>query len=311
MTFTNIKKAIAAYLGYDDSSGAILTGKNISETDLGNWVNRRYVDDLFATLSAQYPEDFEMVATAPFYKATGTVAAGSTSSTLVASTAIFANSMVGDTVYNSTDDETRTITGYTNTTTVTVDSDIDDDWDTDTIYVFGHEFALGGNATDVRSIRRVEVKYKSTDDYYTVAEYFDQNELFKTGQEVFYETSPVWYLTTGKISSVQTTVIGILPEPSNVVTDGIRIRYVEAPAELSSDSDVPRLPVGMHNLLIIGGAADALRRLGEYDKAMQEEQRYQMEKDRAIQTYPLTRNGKALRVRPQGRHIYRFLDRTN
>jgi len=301
MTFTNIKKRIASYIGYVDSSGDILASKDITATDIGNWVNDRYIDDLFPALSSQYPEDYQQEGKMNFYKTTGTVAAGSTSTTLVATGNIFNNGMVGDTVYNSTDGETAEITAYTAATTVTLDTTIADTWDGDTIYVLGHEFGLGGNATDARSLTRVAVKYDEDDDYYTTCEYKPKNKAFQTGNENYYETAPIWYPTTVDISGTPTSAIGILPEASEKVASGILIEYIEQPSSLSNDADVPRLPLGSHSLLVLGGTADALRKLMRLDEADRFEQKYQAGKIEMIASYALNRGTGTPRIVPSRR----------
>lgn len=308
MTFTNIKKRVASNLGYVDSSGDILSGKDISETDMGNWVNDRYIDDAFSVLSSQYPEDFRQTGKLNFYKTTGTAAAGSTSTTLVATGNIFNNGMVGDHVYNSTDEELAEITAYTSATTVTLDTTIADTWDGDTIYVLGHEFGLGGNATDARAIESVKVKYATTDDYYKTCEWTDKNKLLQDGSETYSEAEPYCYRTTVDIDGTPTTAIGILPEPSKNVANGILIEYVEQPSALSADADVPRLPLGSHSLLVLGATADGMRKLMRLDEADRYEQKYQAGKVEMITSYTLTRLGQTPRVTP-ARRLRNMVDR--
>ena len=308
MTFTNIKKRIGSNIGYVDSSGDILASKDITETDIGNWVNDRYIDDLFYTLSTQYPEDFKQEGKMNFYKASGTASSSSTSTTLVTTGSVFNNGMVGDRVYNSTDGEYTEITAYSSATTVTVDATIGDTWDGDTVYVIGHEFGLGGNATDARNLTRVAVKYSSTDDYYKTCRYMDKNKVFQSGNEVYYETDPIWYPTTVDISSTPTTAIGILPEPTEAVSNGILIEYVEQPSALSSDSDVPRLPLGSHSTLVWGGTASALRKLMRLDEADRYEQLYHAAKMSMVSDYALTRGTGTPRVFP-ARRLRRMVDR--
>lgn len=308
MTFTNIKKGVASNVGYVDSSGAILASKDISETDIGNWVNNRYIDDLFSLLSSQYPEDYVQLGRLNFYKTTGTVDATSTSTTLVATGSIFNNGMVGDKVYNSTDDEIAKITAYTSATTVTIDTSIGDTWDGDTIYVIGHEFGLGGNATDARSITRVTVKYDEDDDTYTSCRYVPKSKALQEGDENYYESDPIWYPTTVDISGVPTSAIGILPEPKENIANGIEIEYIEQPAALSDDADVPRLPLGAHSVLIYGATADALRKLMRLDEADRFEQLYQTGKQEMVMSYLLTRGSGTPRVTPS-RRLRRLVDR--
>ena len=216
--------------------------------------------------------------------------------------------MVGHTVYNSTDDETAVITAYTSATTVTLDTTIADTWDGDTIYILGHEFGLGGNATDLRSILKVGVKYDSDATYYTTCRYVPKSKLFQDGSETYYESDPVWYPTTVDISGVMTTAIGILPEPSENIANGIELEYIEQPAALSEDADVPRLPVGSHSTLVFGGTADALRKLMRLDEADRFEQLYQAGKLEMITSYLLTRGSGVPRVFPS-RRLRNLVDR--
>ena len=308
MTFTNIIKQVASNIGYVDSSGAILASKDITSTDISNWINNRYIDDLFSILSSQYPEDFTQLGKLNFYKTTGTVSAASTSTTLVATGNIFNNGMVGDKVYNSTDEELAIITAYTSATTVTIDTEIDDDWDGDTIYILGHEFGLGGNATDIRSILSVAVKYDSDEVNYTTCSQVNKNKAFQSGDEVYYQSYPVWYPTTVDISSVPTSAIGILPEASENVASGIQLEYIEQPAALSADADVPRLPLGSQSILVYGATADALRKLMRLDEADRFEQLYQAGKNEMVATYLLTRGSSTPKVTPS-RRLRRMVDR--
>jgi hypothetical protein len=301
MTFLNIKKRVASNIGYVDSSGDILASKDITATDIGNSVNDRYLDELFPTLSTQYPEDFTRKGKFDFYKTTGTVSAASTETTLVATGNIFNNGMVGDTVYNEDMEEDALITAYTSATTVTIDKTIDDSWDGDTIYVLGHEFGLGGNATDARNLLYVGVKYSANDNYYTTCERQDENRLFLSGSETYSKTSPIWYTTTISVDGVPTTAIGILPEPSEPIASGVFIRYNEQPAAMSVDADVPRLPLGSHSLLVVGATADMLRKLMRLDEADRYEQRYQMGKMEMITSYALTRASGVPKIRPSRR----------
>lgn len=305
MTFEYIKKRIAHDIGYMDPSDEILTGKDITETDIGYYVNERYVNDLFQALSTQYPEDYEIISTAPFYKSAGTVSATSTGQTLVTNESIFDTGMVGDRVYNSTDATSAVITAYVGATSVTLDTTIDDDWDGDSIYILGHEFALGGEATDSKSIRRVEVKYRASDSFYRVAIQRDQNDLYQYGNEIFWENKPQWYNTTLKVNGIQTSAIGIVPEPKN--GEGtIKIRYIEYPTAMSATTDVPRLPLDFQNLLVIGGTIDALRAIRQDAKAERMEMDYQAKKQVAIANYALTRTGTLPRVRTSRRYLQRF-----
>jgi hypothetical protein len=129
----------------------------------------------------------------------------------------------------------------------------------------------------------------------------DKNKVFQYGNENYYETDPIWYPTTVDISGTPTSAIGILPEPSENVSNGILIEYIEQPSSLSADADVPRLPLGSHSLLVLGGTADALRKLMRLDEADRFEQRYQAGKMEMVTSYTLTRGSGTPKVVPSRR----------
>lgn len=305
-TFINLKKRVASQIGYVDSSGDILTGKDIDATDIGNWINDRYLDDLVGTLKTHYPEDYEQEAKMNFYKTTGTIDSIS-STTLTATSSIFNNGMVGDRVYNSTRENYKEIDSYTSGTVVVLD-DAPDDWEaTDTIYVLGTEFALGGDATDLEHITWVGVKYDTTDTYYTKCDYKPYNKIYEHGGETYAESDPKWCMTSKKVSSVLTTAIVIVPEAEENIANGIYMRYAELPSAMSSDTDTPRLP-GNHAVLWMGGVADAYRKLREFDKAKEWESKYQLARQELVMNYPLTRGSGTQKTVPPRRARY-LLDR--
>jgi len=312
-TFTNLKKRVASNIGYVDSSGVILTGKDVTETDIGNWMNDRYLDDVVAALMTQYPEDYtEKDATMNFYKASSTIST-ITNTALVSAGAIFNSAMAGkadtgDRLYNSDIGTYSRIVTYTSTTAVTLADDMDATWTaTDPIYVLGHEFPLGGNATDIRDILRVQVMYNSEDDYYTECKFMGQLDVMKSGTEVYTsnysEGSPIYYITTRMVSSVPTMTLGILPEPEEAVASGIKLDYTFVPSAMSSDSDVPRLPLSSHSILVEGATSDALKKLRRTEEASYYEQRYQALKEQLLAEYPLTRASGPRYVRAEGSKI--------
>lgn len=307
MTLTEIRKRVASNIGYVDSSGDVLTGKNITSTDIDNWINDRYLDDLLITLATQYPEDYERIAKTTFYKAAGTIATIS-DTTLTSSDITFDTSMTGDRIYNSTQGNYEEIDSRTSSSEIELDA-AQSSWEVgDTIYVLGHQFAIGGDATDLRHIRQVSVKYNSDDAYYKTCNYKDHNDLFKTGNETYSESNPVWYITSCSVAGVLTTVLGILPEASENVSDGIRIRYVEVQPAMSADSDIPRLPVGSHSILVKGTTADAFRKMLMFDKAKDWESLYQKARSEMVTEYALTRSSTPPRVLPPRKNRW-MLDR--
>jgi hypothetical protein len=293
-TYTTLIYRVARNLGYTDSSGNVLSGKDLSEDDIKDIINEVWVDEIYPVIADIVPEDFEVTSNINFYNATGTVDASSTASALVTTLGIFTNEMVGYTIYNSTDSESRTITAYTSATEVTVDSDIDDDWDGDTVYILGTKFGLGGDISDMRYPREVRVKYSSTGDY-VLANYKRRKEAFEYGTETHSESSPIWYMTSTKqASGVLVNAIAVYPEPSVNVASGIQITYIKDPAALSAGSDTQRLPAT--SATVYGATAYCAHIIGQ--EASSWMTLYDRELQRLIKTYAKTRRHNASRLKP-------------
>lgn len=269
---------------YDGTSWA--TGSDLTQTDVKEIVNEVYREDLFQLISSKYPEYYRQVAYADSWIATGTVSASSTGATLVASTAIFTNSMVGLIVYNSTEDETAEITAYTSTTTVTLDTTINDTWDGDTIYILGQEFGIGGDATDIYEVETIGVKYSSSDDYYRIVDFpRTKHDAIQYGGERFSKIMPAGYMTTLQVSSVLTDAIGILPQFDAKVSNAIELNYIGKPVALSADADVPRLPSSLP--LIYGATARGFEQRYMFKEAGYYEEKFQREKISMISQFKL------------------------
>jgi hypothetical protein len=273
MTFENIKKRIADNLGVLASDDSTIVSGIFTETSIGNKVNDIYLEVLFPYLSDKFPQEFEQT-TYPVstYTATGTVSASSTSTTLIATTSIFANSMEGFQVYNATDDEYVKIVTYSSATQVTVDTTIGDTWDGDTIYVLGNEFTLGGGATDAKELSSIGIKYNSSDSYFTQCTRANKRTVMYESDR-YSTASPIFYETTVDVGGVPTSAIGIIPYPTHY--DGkLQLLYTERPSSLSSSSDEPRLRnAGISDVIINGVTAWGFRRLDKFNEAERYEER--------------------------------------
>lgn len=272
-TLAQMRQEVAENIGYDDGEGNVLTGKDITAAIIDKYINRRYYR-LLSRMANHYPEDFERTSTANFYKATGSINTIS-GTTLTAASSIFETGMVGDTVYNETVGTSAVIKSYTSATQVELFSSDPTNWAaSDTIYVLGTEFAVGGDASDMRYPISVAVKYNASDQKYRTCNPISKNEAYNTGKETWPKYEPVWYKTNSKVNGVVTPAIGILPEPTVPIANGIQLRYVELPEKLSADSDVPVLPLGSQHHLIPGATADALKKLQRGDEAMMYEREF-------------------------------------
>lgn len=312
MNLLTLRKRVANYINYVDSSRDLLTNKDINSDDIDQWLNDRYLEDVFPEYADKRPNYFSREATASNSAGTGTVDATSTGTTLVATTSIFTSDMVDARVYNSTDGEFATITDYTSGTQVTLDTTIGDTWDGDTIYIFTGTFTFGGDATDIHRPMWVGVKYSSTDTDYTRAEISDDEDLFDyqrgpDSKNFVRQSIPTYTFDTVTIASVPTSAIKIFPyDWSEVITDAIFLRYIEKPAEMSADNDVPRLPLGHHKFLVYGATADAFLKLGMFDEANQFETRYLNGKAKLMKQHVAEREKRTLNF---GKRTYKFKSR--
>lgn len=305
MTFTNLKLQVANDIGYTDSAGAILTGKDITETDIGKWINNRYLYDIFPALSAQYPEDFVMESVSPNWSRNSTILTND-ENVLVDVDSQFLSGDIGNYVYNVTEGEWALIKGYTNTSTVTLEHEMG--WTAgDVIKVVERQYALGGDAIDSNNILSVFVKYNSTGDYVQCSQR-DFNDLSASDEATYNQTKPYFYLTTMEVSGVQISAIGIVQKPYEPVDDAIKIRYVQTPTEMSAAGDKPKLPYAFHKLLIMGATIDCYKRLGMIAEARALENDYQAMKMMEISTYPLTRSSGPSRVKGS-RSLVQFVTR--
>lgn len=286
-TLAQMRVEVAENVGLDDGAGGILIGRKVTSTIIDKYLNRRYYEAI-TLMAEKYPADHERVSEAPLYKTSGTISTVS-NTTLTATSTIFNNSMVGDTIYNFTQGTTMTISAYTSTSVVTVSSDLEDaSWaSTDTIYVIGHEFTFGGDADDVRYPIAVRVKYNSTDTTWTECEERMSSAVFKTGAETYSQNNPIWYRTNASVSGVVTYAVGVLPENDTVFTsiNGLQVTYIQMPAKLSNDTDVPNLPLGSQHILISGATIDTLRKLRRNSEIAEYKEEWMLGKAQMVGNY--------------------------
>lgn len=305
-TFEQLKKRVGKNIKYYDDTAGWKTGRDVTEDDIGEFINEIYLEELFPAFSIRYPHMFRQTGYLNSWIATGTVHANSTSTTLVATTSIFTNGMVGLKVYNETDDELIEITDYTSGTTVTVDTTIGDDWDGDTIYVLGREFSFGGDGVDIISIESINVKYDSDDATWTRADLRDLEDLYPEGDEVGSKSVPFSYLTSINTSSGLKQGFGLFPQFDEKVSRGIYINYIAKPAILTG-TDIPIIP--MYSSLIAGGTVRALEKMQELGKANYWLTKYQLAQKRDLSRYrpKTTSRPRRIRIARNAYNIFRRL----
>jgi len=251
---------------YDKVNDDVLTGKYLDKTDLLNYVDLRYREYVVPLLKANYPKFFEKTLILNNWEATGTVDASSTGSTLDVTTPIFASNMVGATVYNSTDKESRTIISFTDTTTVTLDSAIDDTWDGDTIYVLSGRILLdSGDTLAMDEPLFLGIKYTEGDTKFRTVkpQEFEELHEFEYEDTLEYSTfDPVSFFSTETDSNnVMRSAINFRPLPSVPLANSIYFKGTILPGKITLTT-TPRLPLGNHGFLAYGAAADAAIALG-------------------------------------------------
>jgi hypothetical protein len=277
------------------SDGEILSNSDITETSIGQSINDAYLEEVFPELQNQYPHFYEKVALIPNYTTTGTVASGSTGTTLVATESIFSESMVGQNVYNTTDSELTKISAYTSATTVTVKATIDDSWDGDSIKVLDRDVILTTEADDEISVKYVYVRYKAADKYIKARPRLE-NDIFQTGQETFSKGSPIYLATTIETADSLLDAVSIYPTFDEPDDSAVKIKYVELPDIMVANGDTPRLPLGNHEFLSWNAVHEGALARGDYALADRAKRNLEEGKNALLSTYRPTSMDEVLKI---------------
>jgi len=133
-------------------------------------------------------------------------------------------------------------------------------------------YTLGGDAEDLLAIESVFVYLTSTDTNYTRAYPIEPNEYLLVGNEEVPSSAPRYMERQIYNSDTGHYELAIeFPEdcvPTETITDGIKMMYIERPPLMTGDTDVPeKLPRELHKLLVIGAAVPALEKMGEFQTA--------------------------------------------
>ena len=126
-------------------------------------------------------------------------------------------------------------------------------WLTDTVvdqseYVV-EKLWIAPDDLDIRKINKFLIKYSTNDTFYTLARFLNPSSLtrdtewYKVNQP---SSDPFWY--------IQDNSIFIYPAPTTVVTEGIKLECIHAPADLtiSSTSDDIEIPTQFHKVISTG-----------------------------------------------------------
>ncbi len=296
MTLATMRLRVAEALTILADDGSTIKEGVVTILGITNRINDIYREELFPLFSSKYPEDFtQNTFPANTYTVSAVVDAASTGTTLVLTTTVADNSMVGFKIQNGSTLATVTVTGYTNTTTLTVDSSITS-WIGATIYVLGNEYSFGGSTTDLKEIIQFNIKYKSTDQFLMMAENRNYRDVVKNGGANFSAMDPMWYRTTLKINGLMTPGFGVLPYPSEY-TGQYQFSYTQRPAALGETDEPIINTAGISECLINGAIAWGQTLMSRPDQAMLYMQFYEKGKHDIISNYrPRNRSG-ATKVR--------------
>ena len=86
MQFDAIKKRVGKNIKYYSDDGGWLTSRDVTETDVGDYVNEVYTEELFPLFASRWPHLFRQSGYLNSWIMTATVNASSTASTLVIDT---------------------------------------------------------------------------------------------------------------------------------------------------------------------------------------------------------------------------------
>lgn len=284
MTFDEIKKRIGKNVKYySDTDGWKSGAVDLTETDVADFANEIYLEELYPLFSSQHPHMFHKEIYADSWIASFTVSGSSSGTTLVSTTSVFTNGMVGLNIYNSTTATLSTITAYTSATTVTIASS--QSWNGNTVYILGGEFTLGGDGTDLISVSSVRVLYhpltaptpsNDPDTQYIKAELREIEDIKQSGNEIGSEFKPYSYLTTINTATGLVQGIGLFPKFNDYVAGGLKVDYVFKPSAMSLAADVPILPV--FSSIIAGGTARAFEKMQMWNEASYWTSKYERKK---------------------------------
>jgi hypothetical protein len=104
-----------------------------------------------------------------------------------------------------------------------------------------HKYTLEGNITDLIVIDYVGMKYKSTDTSYTRCKPSTFKKLFPNNTDVtsYGQGTARYYKETQKsIKPVKLIKsLGIVPVPTENITSGLMVKYIEMPDRIADDAD--------------------------------------------------------------------------
>ena len=299
MNFLTLKRKVARLLNIlDESDNTIMQDADISETSIGVSLNDAYVEDVVPTLKSQYPEFFRRRSYLPNYTQQSTVDSSSTGTNLVSTDNIFDVGYIGQYVHNVDLDTSAKILAFNSSTSVTLDATIGDDWDGDIIRIIDDWIPIEGDAiNDFVEPLKVKTRYSSTDTRYITVTPGSDNDLDYYGYEVHSQADPEYAIGAVVVDEVKIDAVKIYPGFQKSDDKAIKLTYTESPVRMKSDDDEPRLPIGHHEFLVWKAASDGLFARGDFNASDRADAKYELGKERMIQTYRPTSINRAVPIK--------------
>lgn len=172
-------------------------------------------------------------------------------------------------------------------------------------------YTLGGDAADLLAIESVFVYLTSTDTTYTRAYPIEANDYLLVGNEEVPASAPrfmerqIYNSDTGHYELAIEFPSDCIP--TEAITDGIKMMYIERPPLMSGDTDVPeKLPRELHKLIVLGASVPALEKMGEFETAAYLEGKLNSAiKSFYLQEQSVTSKGAKI-IKPRRKDINRF-----
>lgn len=133
-------------------------------------------------------------------------------------------------------------------------------------------YTFGGDAVDLLAIAWVGLKYSNNDTDYRRVEKMNKADYYDTGYEKATKTSPIYFEKQIYNTSSGHYELGVeFPEaciPEESITKGLKVMYIERPARMEEDTDIPeKLPEELHKYISMGAAVKGFMKMGEFAKA--------------------------------------------
>ena len=133
-------------------------------------------------------------------------------------------------------------------------------------------YTFGGEAIDLLAIAWVGIKYSTNEEDYKRVEKANKADYFDTGFEKASRLNPIYFEKQIYNTSSKHYELGVeFPEaciPEERITKGLKVMYIERPARMEEDTDIPeKLPEELHKYISMGAAVKGFMKMGEFSKA--------------------------------------------